>query len=75
MPQSGASSVPLNSGCSDAAVCQAAAAPTTATTSTADGLADTGAPAQSALLVVGGLSLILLGLVLLGQPRRARVTA
>lgn len=75
VPQSGASAVPLNSGCSDAAVCQAAAAPTTATTSTAEGLGNTGAPAQSALLVVGGLSLILLGLVLLGQPRRARTIA
>ncbi len=36
--------VPVNSGCSDAAICQAAAAPSTATTAGGKGLADTGAP-------------------------------
>ena len=69
--------VPVNSACSDAAICQAAAAPTTSTSSTssANGLADTGAPAHAEGYLALGAALVLGGGLVLSRPRRAAVEA
>jgi LPXTG-motif cell wall-anchored protein len=69
--QTQSSSVPLNSGCSDPTVCQAAAVTPTSTTS--GGLPDTGAPAHTGMLVGSALALIVMGLGLVVSPRRRRV--